>query len=261
MSHGAAPDPTRRFSNRVDYYVKYRPGYPAEIIGFLQKEMGLSPASVVADVGSGTGILTELFLKHGNLVYGVEPNREMRQAAERLLRGYPRFRSVTGAAEATTLDAGSVDFVTAGQAFHWFDAGRARVEFWRILRPDGWVVLIWNARRSESTPFLRDYEALLRTYALDYKQVTYKRASAEVRAEFFGRGGYQAQHFDNYQLLDYDALQGRLLSSSYAPLPGHPNHEPSLAALRRIFDAHQAGGVVKFEYDTVLYYGRLTGAG
>src|SRR6266481_5895551 len=164
-------DPTQRFANRVENYLRYRPRYPREIVDLLKNECSLGPESVIADLGSGTGFLAEMFLANGNLVYGVEPNGEMREAGEGLLQDYPRFKSVNSLAEATGLAAQSVDFVTAGQAFHWFDRSKCRAEFKRILRPGGWVVLVWNDRRTDSTPFLRAYEQLLHTYATDYAHV------------------------------------------------------------------------------------------
>ena len=123
------PATASRFNNRVENYIAYRPKYPAAVAEFLRNELGLSAASVVADVGSGTGILSELLLRAGCTVFGVEPNEAMREAAEELLQAYPNFKSVHGTAEATTLDDSSVDFVTAGQAFHWFDIEGARREF------------------------------------------------------------------------------------------------------------------------------------
>lgn len=251
-------DPTRRFSTRVDNYIKYRPSYPAAVIDLLAHECQLTPASIIADVGSGTGILSELFLQHGNVVYGVEPNPEMRAAGDHLLRGYPRFRSVAATAEATSLPADSVDFITAGQAFHWFDKIRARAEFLRILRPGGWVVLIWNDRRTATSPFLEAYERLLHTYATDYSVVNHKQVDDAVIGPFFGAGGYKRHSFENQQLFDYAGLTGRLLSSSYAPEADHPDHRPMLAELEQIFQAHQVAGQVTFEYDTTVYYGRLT---
>ncbi|MDP9315105.1 MAG: class I SAM-dependent methyltransferase [Chloroflexota bacterium] len=250
-------DPTRRFSSRVDNYIKYRPGYPPALIDLLAGECQLTPASIIADVGSGTGILSELFLKHGNLVYGIEPNPEMRAAGEQLLSDYPRFHSLAAPAEATSLPPGSVDFVTAGQAFHWFDQARARAEFLRILRPHGWAVLIWNDRRTLSAPFQAAYEQMLQRYASDYPLVNHKQVDDEVIAPFFGAGGYRRHCFDNLQRFDYAGLKGRLLSSSYAPEAGHPNHAPMLAELERIFEAHQADGQIVFEYDTTVYYGQL----
>jgi ubiquinone/menaquinone biosynthesis C-methylase UbiE len=173
-------DPTQRFSSRVINYVKYRPSYPAAIIDLLVAECELTPDSIVADVGSGTGLLSELFLKAGNRVLGIEPNREMREAGEQLLRGYERFSSIDATAEATTLPAHSVDFITAGQAFHWFDQARVSTEFVRILRSQGRIVLIWNERRIDSTPFLRAYEQLLRTYSTDYAEVDHKLIDSAI---------------------------------------------------------------------------------
>jgi SAM-dependent methyltransferase len=242
----------------VENYVKYRPGYPSAIVSLLQVECGLTADSVIADVGSGTGILTELFLKNGCPVFGVEPNREMREAAERLLAGYTRFTSVEGRAEATALDDHSVDFVTAGQAFHWFDQAQARREFARILRPGGWVVLVWNERRREATPFQIAYEHLLQTYGTDYQEVDHRRTTREdVLASFFAPAGYRQAAFANRQVFDFESLRGRLLSTSYLPEEGHPNFAPMLDALHAVFQAHQAAGQVVFDYDTHVYYGQL----
>jgi ubiquinone/menaquinone biosynthesis C-methylase UbiE len=250
-------DSTTRFSNRVDAYIRYRPGYPREIIPLLERECGLTAEALVADVGSGTGILSEIFLEHGNRVYGVEPNREMREAGERLLSGYPGFVSVEGRAEATTLADASGDLVTAGQAFHWFDRPVTRREFVRILRPGGWVVLVWNVRRKETTPFLRAYERLLLTYSVDYEVVDHDKVTDAVIAEFFRPSTVTLRSFENRQVFDYAGLEGRLLSSSYVPEAGHPNHAPMLGALRSIFVAHQEDGTVRFDYDTKVYFSHL----
>jgi SAM-dependent methyltransferase len=256
MTETVSADSIRRFDDRVANYIAYRPRYPAAVTDFLQTELGLSATSVVADVGSGTGILSELLLQTGCTVYGVEPNAAMRAAAEQLLPAYPNFKSITGTAEATTLADASVDFVTAGQAFHWFDADGARREFKRILKPGGPIVLVWNMRRTDSTPFLRDYENLLREFGTDYAQVNCEQLPEERIASFFG-GDYALRSFDNFQVFDYAGVRGRLLSSSYVPLAGQPTYEPMLAALQRLFDSHQREGRVTIEYDTKLYYGRL----
>jgi SAM-dependent methyltransferase len=186
-------------------------------------------------------------------VYGVEPNDAMRRAAEALLGCEERFHSVPGTAEATRLPDASVDLVTAGQAFHWFDRARFRAEADRILRPGGRVALFWNRRRTDSTPFLRAYEELLLRYGTDYTKVDHARLGPDDFAAFFG-GPYTSHHFPNEQRFDFEGLLGRLLSSSYAPGFGHPSHEPMLGALRELFDAHQEGGEVRFEYDTELYF-------
>src|SRR4051794_14847949 len=158
---------TERFSNRVENYIRFRPSYPQAVIEVLRRNCQLTKTAAIADIGSGTGILAEMFLRNGNLVYGVEPNRQMREAGERSLRGYERFQSIDATAEETRLPSMSVDFVIAGQAFHWFDQGQAQREFKRILKPEGWVALVWNERREDSTPFAKEYERLLRNYGTD----------------------------------------------------------------------------------------------
>lgn len=251
------PDSTRRFSDRVDNYVKYRPRYPRAVLDTLIAACGLTSSSVIADIGSGTGFLSELFLQYGNHVYAVEPNAAMRAAAEQLLAAYPNFTSVAATAEATTLPAVSVDFITAGQAFHWFDPVPARAEFARILRPGGWVVLVWNDRRNESTAFLHGYEALIQRYSLDYAEVNHRRIDEAALAAFYAPGLVHMRSFPNQQTFDFAGLQGRLLSSSYTPQTDHPTYPAMIADLRALFDAHQQQGVISFEYDTQLYYGHL----
>ncbi len=255
MSH--SPDPTQRFTRRVDHYVKYRPSYPRVVLDLLETRCGLASDSVVADVGSGTGLLSELFLNNGNRVLGVEPNKEMREAGERRLAHHPRFTSVAGTAEDTTLDDASVDFVTAGQAFHWFDAEPARTEFARILRPGGRVVLVWNLRRKDTTPFLAAYERLLEAYRTDRGEVELWRRSDEMAGAFFGRDSFETASFDNEQVLDLDGLKGRLLSISYVPAEGEPGSDEMLRNVEEIFDEHQTSGRITIEYDTKVYYGRL----
>ncbi len=249
--------PTARFSDRVENYVRYRPGYPPEVLDLLRAECGLRPNHVVADIASGTGLFTRLLLENGNSVYAVEPNAEMREMGATLLAAYDTLVSVAGTAEETTLASGSVDFVTAAQAAHWFDLRRARNEFVRILKPGGWCVLIWNERLTESTPFLREYEQLLLTYGTDYKEIRHERTTAIIH-QFFAPAPCQECIFSTRQQFDYEGTAGRLLSSSYAPLEGHPSYAPMMSELERIFRAHAAGGTIEFEYKTRVYYGRLS---
>jgi ubiquinone/menaquinone biosynthesis C-methylase UbiE len=250
------PNPTERFSNRVDDYVRYRPTYPPEVIDLLTRECGITPQSAIADIASGTGIFTRLLLENGNPVFGVEPNPEMRRAGEEFLKEYPKFTSVSGTAEATSLPDHSVDLVTAAQAAHWFKLTEARREFIRILKPGGWAVLLWNERRTGSTPFLRDYEQLLLTFGTDYKEVRHERTTAAIN-DFFRPTPYQSRTLELVQELDYEGIAGRLLSSSYTPPPEHPDHQPMLKELRRIFDTNQIAGRVSLDYDTRIYYARL----
>jgi len=249
--------PTERFSSRVENYVRYRPGYPREVTELLQNDCGLAAESVVADVGSGTGKLTELLLQSGCRVFGIEPNCEMREAGERLLSCNPRFTSVAASAEVTSLVTQSVDLIVAGQAFHWFDRERTRNEFLRILKPNGWVALIWNDRCTDTTPFLAAYEGLLREFASDYEQVNHRNIDIEVLSGFF-RAEPKFKKFVYTQHFDFEGLKGRLLSSSYAPERGQSKHEAMLGRLREIFDTYQHSDTVVFDYDTLVYYGRLT---
>jgi ubiquinone/menaquinone biosynthesis C-methylase UbiE len=251
-----AANATSRFSDRVENYIRYRPGYPEEALDALTRECGLTSGDVIADIASGTGIWTRRLLENGNRVYAVEPNIDMRQAGERLLSEFTNFTSVNGSAEATTLSGACVDFVTAAQAAHWFDRGRTRREFVRILKPSGWLVLLWNEREVDTTPLLRDYEHLLVTFGTDYEDVRHERTTDSVN-QFFDPLPYQERVFAMRQEFDYEGLEGRLLSSSYAPGPGHPKHEPMLKELRRIFQQHVENGIVGFDYKTRLYFGKL----
>lgn len=252
----AVQDSTRRFSSRVETYARYRPAYPPAVLHLLKNDCGLTPASVVADVASGTGIFTRVLLENGNRVFGVEPNAEMRKAGEEFLRSYANFTSVAGTAEATTLADHCVDCVTAAQAAHWFDREQARREFIRICRPGGWTVLLWNERRARSTPFLRAYEQLLLEYGTDYQDVRSERTTQQIET-FFAPSPFQARAFDYHQDFDYGALEGRLLSSSYTPQADDTGYASMLRELRRIFDEYQVHGRVRFEYDTRVYYGQL----
>jgi ubiquinone/menaquinone biosynthesis C-methylase UbiE len=253
-------DSKQRFSNRVADYVRYRPGYPTGVRDVLRAECALKSGHAIADIGSGTGFLSELFLKNGNRVFAVEPNEAMRLAGEEYLASYDGFVSVNGSAEATTLDDASVDFVTAGQAFHWFDHNVCRREFIRILKPTGWAVVIWNERLTDASPFVREYEDLLRKFGTDYASVKESYPGEEHMRDFFGAGAYSSHALPNFQEFDFEGVAGRLRSSSFIPAPDAPTFAPMMAELQRIFDAHNHDGRVRLEYTTHIYFGRLAGA-
>jgi SAM-dependent methyltransferase len=255
---GEIRDPTGRFTDRVDDYARSRPGYPREVLEALRADLDLRPEHVVADVGSGTGLLSRLLVENGNLVHGVEPNAAMAAVAESWLGPTGRFRAVPGRAEATGLPPASVDLVTAGQAFHWFSVPEARAESLRILRPPAGVALVWNLRQLDSTPFLRDYEAFVRRWSTDYAEVSERYAEPGALRALFGRAPWREHRFDNRQDFDLDGLRERLLSSSYTPKAGDPRREPMLAALSDLFAAHARDGKVSFAYDTRLFTGRLS---
>jgi SAM-dependent methyltransferase len=246
-----------RFSSRIEHYVKYRPGYPFDIVVELTKECRLTPESIVADIGSGTGKSAAPFLQNGNLVFGVEPNPGMRQAAEEIFREIPRFKSIDGNAENTTFPDSTIDFVIAGQAFHWFDQAKFRTEAKRILKREGWLVLFWNGRKLESTAFLEDYEKLMLEFGTDYQDVRHENIERHL-PEFFKPGQFTARVFPNQQVFDLDGLQGRVRSASYTPEPDDPTFQPMMARLNRLFDKYQRNGTVLFEYDTRVFYGQLS---
>jgi SAM-dependent methyltransferase len=251
----ASPDPLTRFSDRVADYVRWRPGYPPAVIEALCRHAGLRQGARVADLGSGTGIFSAMLLEAGAAVQAVEPNAEMRAAAEHALGARPGFSSVAGRAEATGLAPASVDLVCAAQAFHWFDQQATRQECRRILRPGGSVALLWNERLVDATPFLAAYEQLLRRFAVAYAQVDHRRIDAEAIAAFFAPSPVTTVAFPNQQSFAFAGVRGRLLSSSYVPAAGDPRHGPMLAELERIFHQHQSGGEVAFRYTTHAHIG------
>ncbi len=248
-------NPLNRFSNRVNDYVKSRPSYPAEIMKFIVNDLGLEQSDKIADIGSGTGKFSELLLKNKNVVYCVEPNNEMRKAAEKLLSGYRNFISINGEAENTGLDNNCVKFVTCAQAFHWFNHEKVKAEFLRILIPDGWVILIWNSRIIDSTNFMKDYEELLLNFSIDYSQVNHKNIDERILDRFFRN--YKLKIFPYSQSFDFEGLKSRLLSSSYAPKEDHPKYRGMLDALENIFNKNNVGGNVEFIYNSEVYFGKI----
>lgn len=250
-------DATERFSDRAGTYVKYRPSYPPELVTSLVERANLTDHGIIADIGSGTGILTGLLLPVARRVFAVEPNAAMRAAAEDQFRADPRFTSVAAPAEATTLADSSIDLITVAQAFHWFDQRACRREFARILRPTGQVGLIWNERQTSTTPFMAAYEQLLKTKARDYDQVKHSRVDEAAIRAFFQPATFEKIECPNDQSFDLPGVLGRAISSSYVPNVGQPGHEEFMAHLREIFLRHARDGRVTFAHVTRLYLGRL----
>jgi ubiquinone/menaquinone biosynthesis C-methylase UbiE len=230
-------DTTLRFTDRVENYVKARPSYPAEIVELLERQCGLTRSSMLIDVACGTGLLAKLFCDYGCRTIGVEPNAAMRDAGRQFLGGYPNFEMVDGTAEAIPLPGTSVDFITAGQAFHWFNQKEARHEFMRILKPNGWAVLIWNDREATGSKFAEAYEALLWKYGIDYAEVNHRgQANHTNFDQFFGNSAFVKATFPNVQKLDREGLIARVLSASYMPGPGHERYPAMLEELNRMFE-------------------------
>jgi SAM-dependent methyltransferase len=249
-------DTVERFSNRVANYVKYRPGYPKEILEVFRDEMNLTGNSVVADIGSGTGISARVFLENGNAVYGVEPNAPMRAAAEEFLREFPKFESVDGTAENTNLPDDAVDFVIAAQAFHWFDTEKSPAEFRRIVREGGYVALIWNERRLDTNDFLIEYEEVLKKYGTDYAQVRHDNLDKAVFEKAFD-ARFETKTFQNVQELDFEGMKGRILSSSYMPAESDARFPAMENDLRRLFEKYAERGKIQILYSTNIFYTRL----
>lgn len=251
------PNPAERFTGRVESYRRYRPRYPAEIVDLLRRECELSSDAVVADVAAGTGLLTEIILAAGHAVTAVEPNAEMRVACSELKGKYPGLQIVAGTAEATGLPDHSVDLITVGQAMHWFDLERARREFVRVLKPGGWYAAIYNNRHLGGDALHDAYEGFLQKFGIDYRAVAKQHIGIERLAEFFAPSEMKSVTFANAQALTQEALEGRVLSSSYMPQPGHPRFEEMDAAMKRLFAENEAGALVTIRYDCVVCYGQL----
>lgn len=245
-------DNTQRFSDRVEDYVKYRPAYPSGMINILEDNIGLNESKVIADIGSGTGLSSLPFLKNNNLVFGVEPNQEMRAAQEQLLQEYPNFKSIDGTAEQTTLADHSVDVIFCGQAFHWFDPALAKQEFSRILKKDGHIVLAWNSR-TINTDFLKEYEQILIRHIEGYPRSNHRNDGEQEIRHFFSPKSMNVATLDNQQLFDLAGLKGRLKSSSYCPKSGK-EHENLMQEINRLFAQHQSNYEVTFRYETKIFW-------
>ncbi|OGT30674.1 MAG: hypothetical protein A3E87_06850 [Gammaproteobacteria bacterium RIFCSPHIGHO2_12_FULL_35_23] len=249
---------TERFSNTVEYYIKYRPHYPQQIIALLIKHCLLGPSKIIADIGSGTGILTKLLLDNNFQVRGVEPNQAMRIAAEQILQNYKNFTSLDGTAEQTTLVSHSIDLITVAQAFHWFDPIKVKQEFLRILKPDGWCVLLWNLRDSLASPFMHAYEELLLKHGTDYKQVAAENVKDEKIRKFFNPLPMNIEIVENIQILDWEGVKGRILSTSYLPKTEDQAYTILMQNAKQIFEHYQQEGKVNFIYQCKCYYGQLS---
>jgi len=244
--------PTERFSDRVSDYVNYRPSYPPEVVETLISDCGLSSHSMIADIGSGTGIFTRLLLDKNFHVTGVEPNESMRRAAGQQLSSYRKFTSSGGQSEHTGLADHSIDLITSAQAFHWFKRDETKQEFIRVLKPGGQVALIWNKRKLEQ-PFQIEYDGMLRNFAKDYNSVNHMNISYEEIVQFFSPNGVLTFEFENSQVLDLVGFLGRIQSSSYTPENNTREHELLMRVAEDLFSSYKCGGTITFEYITRLY--------
>jgi len=251
------PNPTQRFTGRVESYRRYRPGYPPELVERLRSACHLNRDSVVADIAAGTGLLTEIVLAAGFRVTAVEPNAEMRTACDRLTADFPNLEIVEGTAEETGLPDHSIDLITVAQAMHWFDLVRTRAEFRRILKPGGWCAVLYNNRPPAGDAFHEGYERLLHEFGIDYSAVKGQHMGRKQLAAFFAPSPMECATFPNEQSFGLEGLEGRVLSSSYMPQPGHPRFEAMREAIRRLFDQTRTGGRVTMKHDCVVCWGQM----
>ena len=235
----SAPDPTQRFGARAEAYSRARPGYPPELVAELTQDLGLAPGAQIVDIGCGTGISSELFLRAGFPAIGVEPNEAMRAHVSGLSSRYPGFHAVDGRAEATTLPDACADLAIAAQAFHWFDVAATRQEALRILRRPARAALIWNDRRTQGSAFSRGYEELLLEFGTDYRETAHRHTLEERIDAFFGHSQWRKRLYPHATPLDFETLAARLNSASYVPAPQDPRHAPMMAKLRELFAATQ----------------------
>lgn len=249
-------DSTTRFSDRVNKYVQYRPTYPQALLQFMSENLGINKELTLADVGSGTGILTDLLLEQAKYVYAVEPNKEMRLAAEAQLRAKTNFKSISGTAENTTLESESVEAIAVAQAFHWFDIPKTIAEFKRITKDNGLLMLIWN-RRLANTPFLAIYEKALQRYGTDYNEINHQNMSDKEFSQCFKEGRYEVARFDNFQEFDFEGVLGFLNSTSYAPKTNTAAYEQLVALLQQAFEDHSEHGAIRMNYTSEIYWGKI----
>jgi SAM-dependent methyltransferase len=251
-------DTTVKFSGKAEGYAKFRPSYAAEFIDYLADSCSLTNASTVADVGSGTGILTKQLLDRGFRVLAVEPNADMRNTAESQLDSYTKFISVSGTAEATTLEAGSVDLIVAAQAFHWFDQSRFQAECRRALKPQGRVCLVWNSR-DENSPIVREIEDINGRYCPAYVGIAGGIENEKgVFERFFAGGMYEFRAFRNDAVYDLQGFIGRNLSGSYAPQEDDGNYKPYVEALADLFAKYCNGATITVPSWTRSYVGYVS---
>lgn len=256
---------TTRFTGRSKQYVKFRPSYPQQVLSYLQQHVGWTKEKLIADVGAGTGIFTKLLLEQGSRVVAIEPNDEMRQALIEYLKPYlvdkeanKQLQVINGSAEATGVADNTLDGIVCAQSFHWFDAGLARAEFMRVLKPQGKVVLLWNQRDVEASAFVRDYEELFMRYGDQYDKVKHKQVSVQTLAPFYGGKQPKLESFYYEQALDYEGLLGRIQSSSFSLTEQDARYDAFIEDCKALFARHEQAGEVKMIYRTDLYWGTLS---
>jgi SAM-dependent methyltransferase len=251
---------TDLFAGKAEHYARYRTDYPAGVIDAALAAIQLQRSDVVADVGSGTGMLARWILERGTGVVCVEPEAGMRAVAERQLALVgPQFMSVAGTAEATTLPDSSVDVIVAGNAFHYFDPVRARAEAGRILRRPGRVLIVGHADALTPGPFTQAYGQFLRSIAGTALSAFHQpdRYTSSLRAFFGSAAVTEADVVQSAHPMSWDALSGRFRSTSLMPQDGDPRQAQVLAGLKDLFDAFAVAGTVELQLGWRYAWGTL----
>lgn len=248
---------TGNFTGKADIYAKYRPSYPDEYIDYLFSANQLKKDSIVADIGSGTGIFSRQLLERGLHVIGVEPNDDMRTMAEQSLKQYARFNSIKATAENTTLKEKSVDLVTVAQAFHWFDKKAFKIECQRILKHKANVALVWNSRDLTS-PVIKENEAICRKTCSNFNGFSGGiEETPEVFSSFFKDGKYEFKIYQSDMLFDYEGFLGRNLSASYAPKKDDGEYKRFVFLLSELFEKYSKNGKIVLPNITRSYLGNV----
>jgi len=245
-----------KFDGMGKIYSAARPSYPNRLIDFIFSGYARDEI-LIADIGSGTGILTRLLLERGAVVYAVEPNADMKAVAEENLSGYNNFISINGTAEKTGLEDNFIDMITAAQAFHWFDLNEFKKECGRILKKDGNVFLIWNVRGENNDIFI-SYNAAMKKYCPGYSGQAGGMEFNEInKFEIFFGGAYEETIYENDLTYDRDGFIRRALSTSYALKKNDPGYPAFTGELGDIFDRFNENGIIKIPNQTQCYSGRL----
>ncbi|MDE6558069.1 MAG: class I SAM-dependent methyltransferase [Clostridia bacterium] len=246
-----------KFSGKATDYDNARPAYAESLINALYSDFGFSTQSVIADIGSGTGIFTEQLLKRGNKVYGVEPNADMRKAGEERLKGYRDFVSVNGDAANTKLKTSSVDIVTVAQALHWFPLEEFSKECKRILKPNGQVVIVYNQRCNDfinkniDAAIARNCDIRSASTGAAYIELKRKRINELYHGKFIEISKSNSLLMDKKKFLCY------WLSRSYAPREGDTCYEPFVNDVAAIFDKYAKDGRITIKQKSEAYIGKV----